>query len=367
LGTDVNVFLNISEIQRDIVLNIELSKNRNRYLNVLFYFWGFSMSYRIFIFRRILQSIPLLFIISIISYLLMSLAPGDILGIFEDPGATHAATQLERERILKRLGLDVPVHVQYFNWIKGVVLHGNFGYSFLDGQPVIHKIVERIPATLWLTVTAIILSLIIAIPIGVYTAVKRNSFIDLFFSFYSYLGISSPAFFVALLAILLFSLKLGWMPVSGMRIVYDHFDFIDRIRHLILPASVLAFGMVAGNTRFIRASMLEVINQDYIQTARAKGVSEYKVIAKHALRNALLPIITVIALQLPMILGGAFIVEQIFGWPGMGRLAITAVFMRDFPIIMGTTMLVSVGVILCNLLADVLYAVVDPRIRYQKR
>ncbi|CAG9607260.1 ABC transporter permease [Pseudoneobacillus rhizosphaerae] len=324
------------------------------------------MSLRIFIVRRIIQSVPLLFIISIISYLLMSLAPGDVVAMFEDPAATHLATQLIRDRVLERLGLDVPIHIQYFNWLKGVVLEGNFGYSFLDGQPVIHKIVERIPATLWLTVTAIILSLVISIPIGVYTAVKRNSFWDLLFSFNSYLGISSPAFFVALLGIIVFSLNLGWLPVSGMRVVYDHFDFFDRIEHLILPASVLAFGMIASNTRFIRSSMLEVINQDYIQTARAKGVSEFKVIAKHALRNALLPIITVIAMQLPMILGGAFIIEYIFGWPGLGRLGVMAVFMRDYPIIMGTTMMVSVGVILCNLLADVMYAVVDPRIRFQK-
>jgi peptide/nickel transport system permease protein len=324
------------------------------------------MSLRIFIIRRILQSIPLLLIISIVSYLLMSLAPGDVVAMFEDPAATHLATQLIRDRVLERLGLDVPIHIQYFNWLKGVVLEGNFGYSFLDGQPVIHKIVERIPATLWLTVTAIILSLVISIPIGVYTAVKRNSFWDLLFSFNSYLGISSPAFFVALLGIIVFSLNLGWLPVSGMRVVYDQFDLFDRMEHLILPASVLAFGMIASNTRFIRSSMLEVINQDYIQTARAKGLSEFKVIAKHALRNALLPIITVIAMQLPMILGGAFIIEYIFGWPGLGRLGVMAVFMRDFPIIMGTTMLVAVGIILCNLLADVMYAVVDPRIRFQK-
>jgi peptide/nickel transport system permease protein len=296
----------------------------------------------------------------------MTSAPGDVLALFEDPTNSHLATLHQREAVEARLGIDVPVYMQYYNWIKGIVVDGNFGYSFLDGQPVIHKIVERIPATLWLTVTAIILSLIISIPIGVYTAVKRNSFWDLLFSFNSYLGISSPAFFVALLGIIVFSLNLGWLPVSGMRVVYDHFDLLDRMEHLILPASVLAFGMIASNTRFIRSSMLEVINQDYIQTARAKGLSEFKVIAKHALRNALLPIITVIAMQLPMILGGAFIIEYIFGWPGLGRLGVMAVFMRDFPIIMGTTMLVAVGIILCNLLADVMYAIVDPRIRFQK-
>lgn len=325
------------------------------------------MALRIYIVRRILQAIPLLFIISVLSYILMSFAPGDVLALFEDPMATHLATQNQREQVLERLGLDVPIHMQYFNWIKGIVLDGNFGYSFLDGRPVIDKILERIPATLWLTVTALVISLIIAIPIGVISAVKRNSFIDLLFSFYSYLGLSSPAFFVALIAILFFSFKLGWTPVSGMRDVYDHFDFVDRIKHILLPATVLSFGMVAGNTRFIRSSMLEVINQDYIRTARAKGLSEFKVIFKHSLRNALLPIITIVAMQLPIIVGGAFIIEQIFGWPGLGRLAIGAVFMRDYPLIMSTTMIVAVAVILCNLMADILYAVVDPRIRFQKR
>ncbi|HLO11736.1 MAG TPA: ABC transporter permease [Pseudoneobacillus sp.] len=319
-----------------------------------------------YIFRRIMQTIPLLFIISVITYLLMTSAPGDVLAMFEDPMAMHEATLKHRAQVEARLGLDVPVYMQYINWIKGIVLHGNFGFSFLDGQPVIHKILERVPATLWLTVTAIVLSLIISIPIGVYTAVKRNSFADLLFSFFSYLGISSPTFFVALLAIVFFSFKLEWTPVSGMREVYDHFNLIDRIKHLILPATVLAFGMVASNTRFIRASVLDVIKQDYVQTARAKGLSEFWVISKHALRNALIPIITLKAMQLPIIVGGAFITEYLFGWPGLGRLSIMAIFMRDYPLIMATTMISAVAVILCNLLADVLYAVVDPRIRYQK-
>ncbi|MFD2444719.1 ABC transporter permease [Bacillus sp. CGMCC 1.16607] len=325
------------------------------------------MSLRLYIIHRIFQAIPLLFIISIISYLLMSLAPGDVLSMFEDPGASHLATQNQRERVLERLGLDVPIYMQYFNWIKGIVLHGNFGRSFLDGQPIIHLILERMPATLTLTITAILISLIISIPIGIYSAVKRNSFFDLFFSFNSYLGISSPSFFIALMAILFLSLKLEWFPVSGMRAVFDHFDFTDRISHLVLPASVLAFGMIAQYTRFIRSSMLEVINQDYIRTARAKGLSEFKVIGKHALRNALLPIITIIAMQLPIIVGGAFIIELLFAWPGLGRLGIQAVFMRNFPLIMGITMLVAVAIVLCNLLADILYAIVDPRIRFQKR
>jgi peptide/nickel transport system permease protein len=323
------------------------------------------MSMRLYIFRRILQTIPLLFIISILSYLLMTSAPGDVLALFEDPVDSHLATLKQRAEVEHRLGIDVPPYVQYYRWIKGILLEGNFGYSFLDGMPVIHKILERVPATLWLTGTALILSLIISIPVGVYCALKKNKFADVLFSFFSYLGISSPTFFVALIGILLFSYKLEWTPVSGMREVFDHFSLIDRLKHVILPATVLAFGMVASNVQFIRASMLEVIKQDYVQTARAKGLPEFKVIVKHALRNALLPIITIVAMQLPMIVGGAFITELLFGWPGLGRLAIKAIFMRDYPLIMATTMVTAVAVILCNLLADVLYAIVDPRIRYQ--
>jgi peptide/nickel transport system permease protein len=319
----------------------------------------------IFIVRRTLQTIPLLFIISIISFLLMTLAPGDPTAMFQDPEGENSPESLELVR--EQLGLNDPIYVQYAKWLKLILLEGNMGYSFQDGRPVLEKIVERIPATLTLMGTAITLSFLIAIPIGVYSAVRKYSALDNTFTILSFLGVSIPSFFMALMAILLFSITWPIFPVSGMRgDETSGFNLIDIGYHLVLPASVLAFGLIASLTRFMRSSMLEVVNQDFIRTARAKGLSERKVILKHALRNALLPIITLIGLQLPNLLGGALIIEQIFAWPGMGRLAVGSIFIRDYQVIMGITMVGSVLVVLGNLIADVLYAVVDPRIQYGK-
>ncbi|MBE4907155.1 ABC transporter permease [Bacillus luteolus] len=316
-----------------------------------------------YIIRRILQAIPLLIIISIITFLLMSLAPGDPTAMYENPEAD--STQ-DLSVIREQLGLDQPIYIQYYKWLKLLVLEGNMGYSFEDGRPVMEKIFERAPATMTLVGTAILLSTIIAIPIGVYSAVKQYSKVDYFFTGYAFLGIAVPQFFIALIVILVFSLHLGWFPASGMRENYDAFDLWDRLYHLTLPALTLAFGLIATKTRFMRSSMLEVIKQDFIRTARAKGLTENKVIFKHALRNSLLPIITILALQLPALLGGALFIEQLFAWPGLGRLTINAIFIRDYQVIMGTTMIVSVMVVCANLVADILYAIVDPRIQYSK-
>jgi len=319
-----------------------------------------------YIVKRTLQAIPLLFIISIISFALMTLSPGDPTAIYENPEATTKTTPQDKDKLKQRLGVDQPIYVQYYKWMKLVVTEGNLGYSFEDGQPVTQKIVDRIPATLTLMATAIIISILIAIPIGVYSAVKQYSKLDYFFTAYSFLGIAVPSFFIALLVILIFSVKLRWFPVSDMRSVYDHFDLWDRIYHLTLPALTLAFGLIATKSRFMRSSMLEVIKQDYVRTARAKGLSERKVIFKHALRNALIPIITIIALQLPNLFGGALFIEQLFAWPGMGRLSINAIFIRDYQVIMGTTMIAAVLVVIANLIADILYAIIDPRIKLGK-
>lgn len=293
----------------------------------------------------------------------MSLAPGDPTAMYENPEAD--STQ-DLSVIREQLGLDQPIYIQYYKWLKLLVLEGNMGYSFEDGRPVMEKIFERAPATMTLVGTAILLSTIIAIPIGVYSAVKQYSKVDYFFTGYAFLGIAVPQFFIALIVILVFSLHLGWFPASGMRENYDAFDLWDRLYHLTLPALTLAFGLIATKTRFMRSSMLEVIKQDFIRTARAKGLTENKVIFKHALRNSLLPIITILALQLPALLGGALFIEQLFAWPGLGRLTINAIFIRDYQVIMGTTMIVSVMVVVANLVADILYAIVDPRIQYSK-
>jgi peptide/nickel transport system permease protein len=294
----------------------------------------------------------------------MTLAPGDPTAMYQNP---ESGNEQDLSAIREQLGVDDPIYIQYYKWLKLLLLDGNLGYSFQDGQPVMEKILERIPATMLLMGLAIIVSIIIAIPIGIYSAIKKYSFFDYFFTFYSFLGIAVPPFFIALVVILCFSLKLSWFPVSGMRANFDTFDFWDRLHHLILPSLTLAFGLIASKSRYMRSSMLEVIKQDYVRTARAKGLSEAKVILKHALRNALIPIITILALQLPILLGGALFIEQLFAWPGMGRLTVNAIFVRDYQVIMGTTMIAGVMVVLSNLLADMLYAVVDPRIQLEKK
>jgi peptide/nickel transport system permease protein len=316
-----------------------------------------------YIIRRSIQAIPLFFIISIITFLLMSLSPGDPTDIYRSSEGDNA---MDLESIRVQLGLDQPIYVQYYKWLKLIVTEGNMGYSFEDGRPVFEKIFERMPATLTLMGTAIVISFIIAIPIGVYSAVRQYSTFDHFFTTYSFLGISIPTFYLGLMAILVFSLQIDLFPASGMRENYESFNLWDRLYHLTLPATVLGFGLIASKSRYMRSSMLEVIKQDYIRTARAKGVSEKKVIFKHALRNALLPIITILGFQLPALFGGALFIEQIFAWPGMGRLAVNAIFVRDYQVIMGVTMVASVLVVLGNLIADILYAVVDPRIQYGK-
>jgi peptide/nickel transport system permease protein len=317
-----------------------------------------------YILRRIIQMIPLLFIISIVSFLLMTLAPGDPTAMFENPEATEA---VDLSAVRDKLGVDQPIYIQYLKWMKLIVVDGDMGYSFQDGRPVLEKIIERIPATLILMGTAIFISFLIATPIGIYSAVKQYSPLDNTFTFFSFLGISIPAFFLALMAMLVFSLKLGWFPASNMRGDDESIPLLwDVLHHLILPASVLAFGLVAYYARYMRSSMLEVIHQDFIRTARAKGVTEGKVILKHALRNALLPMITLLGFQLPNLFGGALIIEQLFAWPGMGRLAFGSIFIRDYQVIMGVTMVTALLVVIGNLIADILYAVVDPRIQYSK-
>jgi peptide/nickel transport system permease protein len=310
--------------------------------------------------------IPLLFIISIVSFLLMTMAPGDPTAMFVNPESSSSANQ-DLSAIRDKLGVDQPIYVQYAKWIKLIIVDGDFGYSFQDGRPVLEKIVERVPATLLLMGTAIFISFCIALPIGIYSAVRQYSPLDNTFTLLSFVGISIPSFFFAIMMMLVFSLNLGWFPASNMRGDEGNLpQALDILYHLILPASVLAFGLVAQYSRFMRSSMLEVIHQDYIRTARAKGVSEGRVIFKHAVRNAMLPIITLIGLQLPHLFGGALIIEQIFAWPGMGRLAIGSIFVRDYQVIMGVTMVTALLVVIGNLIADILYAVVDPRIQYGK-
>ena len=319
-----------------------------------------------YIIQRILQLIPILIGVSLISFFVMHLAPGDPTQLFTDP----SVKPVELARIRANWGLDKPVIVQYFYWLKNAA-RGDFGIAYLINRPVIEIIFERLPATLLLMISSMFLTLLIAIPLGVISAVKKNSWFDNAVTVFSFIGMSIPAFWLSLMLMLLFSVNLGWFPAVGMYSPLLRSSdigprILDLLRHMALPLATMTMLGLAGLTRYQRAAMLEVLSQDFIRTARAKGLSERTVIFKHALRNALMPIITILGLSLPDLFGGAFIIETIFAWPGMGRLGVTAVFSRNYPLIMGIAMFSAVLIVLGNLLADIGYAVVDPRVRYGK-
>jgi peptide/nickel transport system permease protein len=261
------------------------------------------------------------------------------------------------------LGLDRPLPVQYFAWLQQALM-GNFGYSIkrLD-QPVLDLVLSRIGPTVLLMGTAIVISIFTGIATGIISAVRRNSMADLSFSLFAVTGISSPPFLSALVGLYVFSVYFNWLPSGGMLTPGQTFSLADLLHHLILPASLLAVAQTALIMRYMRASMLEVLNQDYVRTARAKGVYEFWVITKHALRNALLPVITLIGSTIGLAIGGAIFIESVFNWPGMGLLMVDAVESRDYPVIMGSTLVIGTCVIVVNLLTDLTYAVVDPRIK----
>jgi len=310
--------------------------------------------------------IPLLFGITIICFVVMHLAPGS---------PTDLETQLNprasadyRERLRAMYDLDKPMHEQYILWI-GKLVTLDLGMSFSqDRRPVADKIFERIPITIAINVISMILIMAIAIPIGVLSAVYRDSLFDKITSVFVFVGFAIPTFWLALLLMILFGVHLGWLPISGIRSLNFEYlppgtAFLDLIKHLILPVLLSAFGGLAGLSRYMRSNMLEVIRQDYIMTARAKGLSERVVIYKHALRNALLPVITILGLSIPGLIGGSVIFETIFAIPGMGQLFYMSVMSRDYPLVMGILFIGAVLTLLGNLFADVSYALADPRIR----
>jgi peptide/nickel transport system permease protein len=322
---------------------------------------------RNYIIRRILTLIPLYIGITIITFLIIHLAPGkpSDLEAQMKPGLAIA-----RERLEKIYGLDKPLYVQYWSWLKKMVVL-DFGNSFQDSLPVLQKIEQTLPNTVILNIAALLLIYLFAVPIGILSAVKQYSIFDKASTVFVFIGMAIPSFWLALLLILVFSVKLGWLPISGMHSILINFESItflasawDLIKHAFLPVFVLAFSGLAWLSRYTRSSMLEIIRQDYIITARAKGLSERDVIYKHALRNALLPIVTIFGLSLPGLISGSVIVETIFAWPGMGRLAYQAVMARDYPLIMGTSVFSVFLLLFGNLLADILYGIVDPRIKY---
>jgi peptide/nickel transport system permease protein len=316
----------------------------------------------VFIVRRLLGAIPLLLLISVISYALMGLSPGG-------PGAIFAAqaqrmSPAARAEFIHSLGLDKPWYVQYVYWLGNLVFHGSLGYSYVDQRPVVVKLLERLPVTVEMLGLALFCTIVIAIPIGVYSAIKRNSAFDYATTVLAFASYGMPVFWLSIILIDAFAVHLRWFPSSGANSVGLTNNAADRLRHLILPAAALTIVSLASWIRYQRAAMLNVLGELYLRTARSKGLSEGTVIARHALRNALLPTITLLGLSLPGLFSGAYFVEYVFSIPGMGYLGINAVFQRDYPTVMALTMMTAILVVLGNLAADVAYGVVDPRIRY---
>lgn len=314
-----------------------------------------------YILRRILMAVPLLIGISILSFAIMKLAPGDPTVLILEPGIRPGDLEAYKEQY----GLNKPLYMQYVDWI-GNILQGNFGYSIIrQGVAVSDLILARLPNTLLLTVTSTFIALLVAIPIGVISAMKRNTATDYSITLLSFLGLATPNFWIGLVLIMIFGVHLGWFPTGGVSTIGESFNILDRLHYLVLPAFVLATADMAGLTRYMRSSMLEVLEQDYMRTARAKGFSQRKTVLKHGFRNALIPIITLFGLMLPSFIGGSVIVETVFAWPGIGTLFMDAAFQRDYPVIMAITLIASTLVVVGNLMADILYAVVDPRIEYE--
>ncbi|WP_151736882.1 ABC transporter permease ['Paenibacillus yunnanensis' Narsing Rao et al. 2020] len=312
-----------------------------------------------YVMRRILIAVPVLFGITIINFVIINLAPGNPVDMYMTPDTPPELLELRKEQ----LGLNDPVILQYFKWL-GQLLSGNLGYSFSTNESVGSLISERLGQTVLLGTCALILGLLIALPIGIMSAVRQNSKFDYLMTGLSFVGTSIPQFFLGLLCIYIFAVQLGWLPVGGTEDLGGGGGLLDRIRHLILPAIALAVGIAGRKVRYIRASMLDVLKQDYLRTARAKGVKEFFVTNKHALRNALIPIITVVGMEIPMLFGGAVIVEQLFQWPGIGQLTIQSIMSRDYATIMGLNLIAAVIVLSANLLTDIFYSVADPRIQY---
>ncbi len=320
-----------------------------------------------YLLKRLMMMVPLFVGITLITFVVIHIAPGEPveMQVAMNPKVTAEA----RERLRKFYGLDKPLYVQYVVWVKKLAML-DFGRSFApDNRPVVDKIAERIPVTLSLNIISLFIEFGLAVPIGVLAAIRRDTLLDKGMTVFVFIGFAVPTFWLALLCMYLFGVKLGWLPISGLHSLGSEgftlfHQFGDLLRHLILPVSVAAFGSLAGLSRYMRSTMLDVIRQDYITTARAKGLPEKTVIFRHALRNALLPVITLLGLSVPGLIGGSVIFETIFAIPGMGQLFYGGVMARDYPLVMGILVIGAGLTLIGNLLADVGYAIADPRIRH---
>lgn len=310
-----------------------------------------------YIARRVLESIVLILVITVFTFVLIHSAPGGP-SILLDPNMSPADTA----RLREVYGLDQPVHIQYVRWLAQV-FQGNFGFSLGVGRPVSELLMAALPATLILSGAALLLALVVAIPAGILAAVYRNTWFDQLITMVSFFGLSLPTFWYGLMLIIFFAVMLPWLPAGGMYTPGQE-SFGDLLAHLLLPTITLGTVNMAQLVRYTRSSMLGVLGQDYVRTARSKGVSEVAVVSLHAFRTALVPVVTLLGLLIPRLVGGAAVTESVFSWPGMGRLAVSAAFRQDYPTIMGITLLISLMVVISNLIVDLLYARLDPRVSY---
>ena len=320
----------------------------------------------IYVIRRLLQTVPLLLVISALIFTLLYLMPGDPLYRMLE-GIPNLRAE-DHERLRRLYGFDDPIYVQYGKWLWQLLLL-NPGFSREFGQPVIDIIWPALKNTLVLTLTAVVIGKLIAILLGIFSAVRQYSVGDYILTAVTFVAYSVPAFWLGLMLIIAFSVKLGWLPTSGLvntELTPGTWEyFVDAAKHMILPVAVLAISEIIQVQRFMRSSMLEVLRQDYLTTARAKGLTERVVIGRHALKNALIPVVTIIAVTMPRVVGGSAVVETVFAYPGMGRLLFTSIMGNDFVVAMTVVMIISVTVVFFNLLADIIYGWLDPRIRYQ--
>lgn len=307
-----------------------------------------------YIIRRLLQSIIVVFGVSVLVFFIL-FQTGDPVILMASPDATEE----QIEQLRHSLGFDRPVYVQYLDFISDAV-QGDFGKSLRQGQPVMELVMQRIPATLKLALASFVLSVCVSIPVGIISATRRNSIWDNLVMGFALLGQSLPVFFLGVMLIWIFAGKLGWLPSFGD----GDGSLSSSLKHLVLPTITLGTFSLARNARLVRSSLLEVLGLDYIKTARAKGLTDRNVVYRHALKNALIPVVTIFGLEFGVLLGGAVITETVFSWPGVGRMVITAIQQRDFPLVVGTVMVLAMMFVILNLLVDLLYGVIDPRVRY---
>jgi peptide/nickel transport system permease protein len=314
--------------------------------------------------RRLLLVVPLLIGITIITFTIINLAPGDPITAMLDPLEMRQLSKAEVDAARAALGLNQPIPIRYVLWLHET-LRGNLGYSIQEHRPVAEMIVEKLPASMALSVPSILLAMTLGVALGVFSALRQYAFFDYALTVIAFFGVAVPGFFFAFMGMYIFGVKLEWLPIFGMWTpgLPTTID-LDLLRHAVLPILALAVGHIAGYMRYARAATLDALAGDFVVTARSKGISEAAVLWFHVFRNALLPLVTIAGLALPSLIGGSFVIETIFSWPGVGLLGYTAILQRDYPLQMGIALLSAVAVLLANLLTDIAYSVVDPRIRY---